>query len=237
MPTAAGVRLVITVVERPVLRSIDYEGLKRISKTDLQDKLTTQRVRVHEGEPLSLGELQRVKGLIEQMYGEKGYRFATAQYTVEDVGPNEKKVVFKVDEGDRVRISDIEFEGNTVFNDSRLRWTMKNTKESAFISRVSKKDLYDPAKLQEDLDKVRELYRGAGYKNVVIGDPKIDGAGQATPRRPEGQKRRMFLTIPIEEGERWKFGEVSIEGNKVYSGRRTCCAPSTAGRPAGCAPR
>src|SRR5215218_7105886 len=125
VPTAAGVRLVITVVERPVLRSIDYEGLKRISKTDLQDKLTTQRVRVHEGEPLSLGELQRVKGLIEQMYGEKGYRFATAQYTVEDVGPNEKKVVFKVDEGDRVRISDIEFEGNTVFNDPRLRWTMK----------------------------------------------------------------------------------------------------------------
>ena len=45
--------------------------------------------------------------------------------------PNEKKVVFTVDEGNRVRISDIEFEGNTVFNDSRLRWTMKNTKESA----------------------------------------------------------------------------------------------------------
>ena len=80
-------------------------------------------------------------------------------------------MVFKVDEGDRVRISDIEFEGNTVFNDPRLRWTMKNTKESAFISRVSKKDLYDPAKLQEDLDKVREIYRGSGYKNVVIGDP------------------------------------------------------------------
>jgi outer membrane protein insertion porin family len=214
VPTAAGVRLVITVVERPVLRSIDYQGLKRISKTDLQDKLTTQRVRVHEGEPLSLGELQRVKGLIEQMYGEKGYRFATAQYTVEDVGPNEKKVVFKVDEGDRVRISDIEFEGNTVFNDSRLRWTMKNTKESAFISRVSKKDLYDPAKLQEDLDKVREIYRGAGYKNVVIGDPKIDV--RAVDAKVSDQKRRMFVTIPIEEGERWKFGVVSIEGNKVY---------------------
>src|SRR4029078_7964270 len=95
----------------------------------------------------------------EEMYGEKGYRFATAQYTVEDTGPNEKKVVFKVDEGDRVRISDIEFEGNTVFSDSRLRLAMKNTKESAFISRISKKDLYDPAKLQEDLDNVRDLYR------------------------------------------------------------------------------
>ena len=48
VPTAGGVRLVITVAERPILRSIDYQGLKRISKTDLQDKLTTQRIRVHE---------------------------------------------------------------------------------------------------------------------------------------------------------------------------------------------
>ncbi len=217
VPTAAGVRLVITVAERPVLRSIDYQGIKRISKTDLQDKLTTQRVRVHEGEPLSLGELQRVKATIEDMYGEKGYRFATAQYTVTDVGPNEKKVVFTVDEGDRVRISDIEFEGNTVFNDTRLRLTMRNTKESAFISRIAKKDLYDPAKLQEDLDKVRELYRGIGYKNVVIGDPKIEvRAMNAASRNPRDQQRRMFITIPLEEGERWKFGQVTIEGNKIY---------------------
>ena len=218
VPTAGGVRLVITIVERPVLRSIDYQGLKRISKTDLQDKLTTQRIRVHEGEPLSLGELQRVKALIEEMYGEKGYRFSTAQYAVTEVAPNEKKVVFTVDEGDRVRISDIEFEGNTVFNDSRLRLTMKNTKESAFISRVTKKDLYDPAKLQEDVDKVRDLYRGVGYKNVVMGDPKVEVRTVALRETgSSGPKRRMFITIPVEEGERWKFGQVSIEGNKIYT--------------------
>lgn len=218
VPTPAGVRLVITVAERPVLRSIDYEGLKRISKTDLQDKLTTQRVRVREGEPLSLGELQRVKGLIEEMYGEKGYRFATAEYRVEEVGPNEKKVIFTVDEGNRVRIEDIAFEGNTVFNDTRLRWSMKKTKESGPISRFSKKDIYDPAKLQEDLDKVRDLYKGSGYKNVVIGDPKIDvRAMKPGVADPVDQKRRMFVTIPIEEGERWKFGEVSIDGNQIYT--------------------
>jgi outer membrane protein insertion porin family len=217
VPTAAGVRLVITVSERPVLRSIDYEGLKRISKTDLQDKLTTQRVRVREGEPLSLGELQRVKALIEEMYGEKGYRFATAQYKVEEVGANEKKVTFTVDEGDRVRISDINFEGNTVFNDGRLRWTMKKTKESALISRFGKKDIYDPAKLQEDLDQIRELYRGAGYKNVVIGDPRIEvKAENPNAADPKDQQRRMFVTIPIEEGDRWKFGQVTIEGNQIY---------------------
>src|SRR5436309_623686 len=217
VPTPAGVRLVITVAERPLLRSIDYEGLKRISKTDLQDKMTTQRIRVREGEPLSLGELQRVKSLIEQLYAEKGYRFANAQYNVTDVGPNEKKIVFTVDEGNRVRISDIKFEGNTVFNNPRLHWSMKKTKESNLISRIAKWDIYDPAKLQEDLDKIRELYRSVGYKNVVIGDPKVEvRAMNPTAANPKDQNRRMFITIPIEEGERWKFGQVTLEGNQIY---------------------
>jgi outer membrane protein insertion porin family len=218
VPSGEQVRLVVTVVERPTLRSIDYQGLKRISKTDIQDKLTTQRIRVREGDPISLGELQRIKALIEEMYAEKGYRFAQAQFTTEEVGPNQKKVTFTVDEGNRVRISDIDFEGNTVYNDLRLQFVMKNTKESGPINRILKKDIYDPAKLQEDLDKVRDLYRGAGYKNVVIGEPRIDvraaNPGAATVAE---QKRRMFVTIPIEEGERWKFGAVTIEGNEIYT--------------------
>ncbi len=214
-----GVDLVITIKERPILRSISYEGLKRVSKTDIQDKLATQRIRVREGEPLSLGELQRVKGLVEELYSEKGYRFAQARYIVEDVGsPNEKRVTFTVDEGDRVRISEIEFEGNTVFNDVTLQWQMRNTRQSGPITRILKKDIYDPAKLQEDLDKVRKLYRGSGYKNVVIGEPQLEvRAVNPDAATPKGQKRRLFLTIPIEEGERWKFGEITLEGNKTYS--------------------
>jgi outer membrane protein insertion porin family len=213
-----GVKLTITVKARPILRSVSYEGLKRISKTDIQDKLSTQRIRVREGEPMSLGELQRVKGLIEQLYADKGYRFAQARYTVEDVGPNEKKVTFSVDEGNRVRIDDIDFEGNTVFNDLHLRYVMRNTKQSGPVTRILKKDIYDPAKLQEDLDRIRKLYKGWGYKNVVIGDPRVEvKALRPNAASLKDQKRRMFLTIPIEEGERFKFGEISIEGNKIYT--------------------
>jgi outer membrane protein insertion porin family len=206
-PTPAGLRLRITIAERPILRSIDYEGLKRVAKTDLQDRMTGQRIRARESEPLSLGELQRIKTLVEEMYAEKGYRFASARYAVEEVGPNEKKVMFTVDEGDRVRISDVRFDGNTVHPDLRLRLAMKNTRESGPITRLMKKDVYDPARLQEDLDRLRDLYRAAGYKNVIIGDPQIEV-------NPE---RRLSITVPIEEGERWKLGQVTIEGNEIHS--------------------
>ncbi|HVT59752.1 MAG TPA: outer membrane protein assembly factor BamA [Thermoanaerobaculia bacterium] len=216
-PPSAGLRLTITVQERPILRSIDYEGIKRVSKTDIQDKIATQRIKVHEGEPLSLGELQRVKLLIEDLYKDKGYRFAQARYTVQDLQGNEKKVTFSVDEGDRVRIAEIKFEGDSVFGSRRLRWTMRKTKQTNLVSRILKWDIYDPAKLQEDLDKVRSLYRGAGFKNVVIGDPRIEvRALNPSAAAAKDQKRRMFITIPLEEGDRWKFGEVSIDGNKIY---------------------
>lgn len=216
-PVAAGVKLTMTVQERPILKSIDYEGLKRLSKTDIQDKIATQRIKVREGEPMSLGELQRVKTLIEDLYREKGYRFAQASYTVQDLAGNDKKVVFKVDEGDRVRIAKINFTGNHVIGGLRLRWAMKDTKESNIVYRIMKKDVYDPAKLQEDLDKVREVYHGEGYKNVAIGEPQIEvKAKHPNAAAVKDQNRRMFITIPVEENDRWRLGQVSLEGNKIY---------------------
>lgn len=84
---------------------------------------------------------------------------------------------------------------------------MKRTKESGLITRLAKKDIYDPAKLQKDLDKRRDLYRAAGYKNAVNGDPKIE----------VDPNRRLSITVPIEEGERWKLCQVTIEGNQIHS--------------------
>ena len=212
-----GVDLVIRVVERPLVRSIEYEGLKRISRTDIDDRLSRERITLAEGGPLNLGELHRIQSVIEELYAEKGYRFAQATYTLEPVGEGERRVVFTLDEGDRVRIGDIRFEGNTVFGEPRLRWEMKQTKESGPITRLFKKDIYNPAGLEEDLDKVRDLYRKAGYKNVVLGEPQIT-VSMENPQAAtiEEQKRRLVVTIPVEEGNRWRFGEVKVEGNDIY---------------------
>lgn len=211
-----GVRLVVRVEERPQVRTVEYEGLKRISRTDLEDRLASERVQVREGGALNMGELYRIKAVIEEMYSEKGYRFAQANFRLEPVGDGERNVVFTIDEGDRVRIGDIRFEGNTVFRDARLRWEMKHTKESGMITRMFKKDIYSPAHVSEDLDRVRDLYREAGYKNVVLGEPQIQVKVENPKAPPEKQTRRLVITVPVEEGNRWKFGEVSVEGNEIF---------------------
>jgi outer membrane protein insertion porin family len=215
-PAQDGVRLVIRIEERPQVRAVEYEGLKRISRTDLEDRLAGERIQVREGGPLNMGELHRIKAVIEEMYAEKGYRFAQAEFSREPVAENEERVVFTIDEGDRVRIGDIQFEGNTVFRDLRLRWEMKKTKESGLITRMFKKDIYSPANLSEDLDSVRDLYRESGYKNVVIGEPQIQVRVENPNAQPDERKRRLVITVPVEEGNRWKFGEVKIEGNEIF---------------------
>jgi outer membrane protein insertion porin family len=214
------VKLVIEVVERPVLRSVDYRGLKKVSQTDVRDRIVSARIGVREGGPVNKGELNRLAAEIEQLYREKGYRFAEVTWALEPIEttPNEVRVVYDVDEGDRVRIEDIDFEGNTVYSDLRLRLKMRKTKESGLISRVLRKDIFNPATLEEDLDAVRELYRNAGFKNVLLGDPEVEvRALRPDAAESDEQKRRIFLTVPVEEGERWRFGEISIEGNKTYS--------------------
>ncbi len=212
-----GVRLVVTIQERPVLRSIEYEGLKRISRSDINEKVLSDSIRVREGDSMSLGELHRLKAAIEELYAEKGFRLAEANYTIEEANRSDRRVVYTIDEGDKVRVGEIDFEGNTVFKDMRLRWSMGDTKESNVITKVMKKDIYSPAALSEDLDAVRELYLKAGYKNVVLGEPKIEvrpvkGGEAAGP----DVKRRLFITIPVEEGDRWKLGEITIEGTDRF---------------------
>jgi outer membrane protein insertion porin family len=216
-PVSGGAALKISVVERPTLLGIEYQGMKRVSRNDISDRIIKDRIRVREGDPLSRGELFRLKASVEEIYREKGYRLAEASFTIEEVSLGDRRVYFTIDEGDKVRIAKIDFEGNTVYGDRRLQMTMKKTKESGMLSRVLKKDVFNVATFEEDLDRVRKIYSKVGYKNVLLGEPQIE-IEATRPGAPtlEAQRRRLFITIPVEEGDRWKLGEISIEGNEKY---------------------
>lgn len=212
-----GVRLVVHLLERPVLRAVEYQGLKKISRTDVLDRVAKEQLRVREGDALNRGDLQRLGAVVEELYEEKGFRLAQALLNIDESGPGERRVIVSVDEGDKVRIADIDFEGNTVYSDRRLRWAMGDTKESGLISRVLKKDVYKTVTFEEDRDNVRDLYRKIGYKNVVLGEPKVEvKATNPNAADVRNQKRRLFLTIPVEEGARWKLGDIMIEGNETF---------------------
>jgi outer membrane protein insertion porin family len=212
IPLDGGVRLLVTIVERPTLRSIDYEGLKGMSRSDVNERLAKDQISVREGEPVDFGELKRLENVLESMYRDKGFRFADASYKLEEAGPGELRVVFHIEENEKVRIGSIRFDGNEVFGDWRLKWSMKKTKETGLVTRMLKKDIYSPASIEEDLVKVRDLYRGIGYKSVQIGAPQLSVIEKRS-------KRRLGIALAVDEGERWRLGEIRVEGNEIFKER------------------
>jgi outer membrane protein insertion porin family len=216
-PADGGVKLVLHVEERPTLLSIDYEGLKKVNRGEILDAIDRERIDVYENGPLDLGELARLKGAIEQLYEDKGFRFAQVTLQIEEVSASDRRVLVTVDEGSKVKIGQIVFDGNEVFSQGKLRRAMKKTKKSNIVTRIRKRDVYNPATVQEDLELVRDLYRQQGYKNVVIGEPEVAIKTNKRGEVPSSGKRRLTISIPIEEGERWKLGDIIIEGNEVIS--------------------
>lgn len=213
-----GVRLRVAIRDRKTLLSINYIGLKRVTNSDIKERIDRERVIAYEGQPLARGELERLTAVIEDMYREKGFRFAQVDYSLEEVTAGQVRATYTIDEGDKVKIGDIDFDGNTVFGDFRLRQAMKKTKKSGLLWSTLKKDIYNPANIEEDLDQLRELYRKQGYKDILIAEPEIEVRAK-NPNAPTiaEQKRKLTVTVPIEEGERWRLGEISIDGNDVLS--------------------
>ncbi|MCY3963927.1 MAG: outer membrane protein assembly factor BamA [Acidobacteria bacterium] len=209
-----GVRVAIT--ERPLLTSLDYEGLKKLKRSDIGDMTDRERISVYEDLPLDLGELARLEQAIKKLYEERGFRFAGIHVDVQDAGLGEKRVLITVDEGGRVKIGQVDFEGNEVFSAGKLRRQMEKTKKSNLLTRIRKRDVFNSATVEEDLDKVKDLYRRFGYKDVEVGEPELDVIERKpNAERLEDRKRQLSLVVPVEEGPRWKLGQVTVEGADV----------------------
>ena len=208
---SGGVRLIITIVERPELLSIDYQGLDKVKRNDIEDAADRERIELYEGLPLNRGELVRLQQVIKDVYSERGFRFAEVVFDIQQVSPSERRILVTVDEGNKVKIGRVDFEGNEIFGGGRLRSQMEKTRKSNLLTRIRKRDIYNPAQVSEDLENVRDLYRRFGYKDVQTGDPVVE------VMRTGGEKRRLRIIVPIEEGPRWKLGEIRLQGNEVLA--------------------
>jgi outer membrane protein insertion porin family len=167
------------------------------------------------------------------MLAEKGHQDAKIETTTEDVPPNAVAVTFKVDEGPKVRIQQIKFEGNKVFTDSQLKGAMKLIKEAGPLTVFNSKDTYFDLKLADDITRIRMLYAEHGYVRANVLDPIVDTKPHKVtktlpfvkPPFPWGipvpfWKRtvdRYFITINVEENEQYRVGEVKVTGNKLLN--------------------
>lgn len=214
-----GVIVVFYVKERPVIRDITYEGLKSVQESDIIQRFREKRVQVTKESRYDPVAVEQAKRVLAEILAEKGKPNAQIDPQVEEISATTVAINFAINEGRRVRVTSIDFEGNEVFSDRKLRRAMKLVKQSSFLTVFTSKDIYDKRKLDEDLQRVRIYMGEKGYIRPQIGEPEIEEVGEVGlpipifGRKGDGIK----IKIPIKEGKQYKFGKITAEGNTLFT--------------------
>jgi outer membrane protein insertion porin family len=193
--TEEGLVLIYRVLERPVVRRIEYRGLKKIKQKELED-LTGLKP----GSPFDVSLNREAARRIETHLHEKGFADATVELTRGDK-KDHRDVIFQVQEGYKIRVFGVEFEGNDFFSSPLLR-TKLVTKKTFFWLVGGQ---YDPATIPEDIAALKGYYHSLGFFDVEI------------THKEKFNKNHVRIQYDIKEGPRYKIRNLVIQGNAVFS--------------------
>lgn len=208
------------VKEFPLLLDIKYEGLKSLQQSNILEEFRKRQVGLSKESQYDPVKAKRAAAVIKEMLANEGRPEAKVDPIVEDISATAVGLTFKVEEGPRFRVADIEFEGNNVFSDSHLRKQMKLVKEVGLFTTFTSKDIYHKEKLDSDLQRLRALvYADNGYLRVNFGEPRVEQVGRVGSWIPIfGHKGEgLKIVIPIDEGKQYRAGEIKVEDNTEFT--------------------
>ncbi|MFC3334387.1 BamA/OMP85 family outer membrane protein [Flavobacterium palustre] len=194
----------LDIKELPKLNDVKFVGVKK-SKTEalIKDNSLTK------GKVVNENLITTTKNYIENKYKKDGFFNTKVNInTVKDTSAiNQVNMVVSVDKGDKIKISAIDFEGNTKLSDKKLRGAMKDTKQKNPI-RLLKASKFVKEKYKEDLDKIIEAYKEKGYRDARIVSDTVSY---------NKDKNTLAIKVNVEEGNKYYFGNIKFLGNTVYS--------------------
>ena len=195
--------LIISVLERPSIASINFEGNKDIKTEDLEDSLNNIGFKIGRNyDPSILDEIER--SLIDQYFSFGKYN-ARVKTTVEELPGNTVGVQVDVSEGDRAQIRQINVVGNKIFSDEDILDILKLQMPN-WLSFFNQDDRYSREDLQGDLETIENFYLDQGYANF-----RIESAQVAISKDKQG----IFVTINITEDEIYTLSDVKVTGEFV----------------------
>ena len=192
----SGGTLAISVVENNVINQVIFKGNKKIKDVNLAG-----RTQLKGGGSLDANVLEQDAETIREAYRNIGRNDVVVTPTTVDLGEGRVNVVYEIAEGDRTKIASINFVGNNSYGDRRLAEVI-STKKSNLLSFISRNDIYDEERLKADEEALRRFYFNRGYADfqVISSTAELDEA-----------TNKYTITMTVDEGERYKFGDISIE--------------------------
>ncbi|KAB0681790.1 outer membrane protein assembly factor BamA [Aureimonas leprariae] len=191
-----GGTVVVNVSENQIVNQVLFQG-----NSKLKDEQLTAAVQTTSRGAYSQATADNDVNAIKDAYVRIGRSDATVSVRTVPIENNRVNVVFDINEGDRTKIGQINFVGNNAFGDGRLKEVIA-LRESGILSFLQRNDVYDEDKLRADEETLRRFYYNRGYADfrVVSATADLDQA-----------QNKYFITFTVEEGERYTFGNVSVD--------------------------
>jgi outer membrane protein insertion porin family len=191
-----GSTIVIIVAENPIVNRVAFEGNKEIEDDTLSAEVQMKPRAVYTRARVQ-SDVQRIMDL----YRRQGLYAAQVNPQIINLDNNRIDVVFEINEGPTTKVRSINFIGNSAFSDSQLRYIVSTT-QTNLLSFLKNTNIYDPDRLNLDRELLRQFYLKNGYADarIVSATADLDADG-----------RGFFITFTIEEGERYRFGNIDIE--------------------------
>ncbi len=187
--------LLVEVMENPVINQIAFEGNQKID-----DQTLLAEIQLRSRQVFTRTRVQSDVSRLYQVYRRNGRFSVSIEPKVIKLDQNRVNLVFEVEEGDITKVESIRFVGNKKYSDSKLRSEI-TTKEAEWYRFLTTSDRYDPDRLNFDQELLRRFYLSQGYADFQILSAIAELAEE---------KDRFFITMTLEEGQRYKVGEVKI---------------------------
>jgi outer membrane protein insertion porin family len=188
--------VVIEVRENPVVNRIILEGNKRIKNEKIEPEIKLAPRQIY-----SRSKVRADVARIVELYKRQGRFAAVVEPKLVQLDQNRVDIVFEITEGPKSKVQQINIIGNEKFSDGELRGEMV-TKQARFYRFFSSGTSYDPDRLAFDQQKMRQFYLTQGYADFRV----VSAVAELTP-----DKQDFIITYVVEEGERYKFGDVKVE--------------------------
>jgi len=194
----AGGRIMVTVIENPVIGRIAFEGNKKIKDEQLTSEIQS-KPRGTLSRPMVQSDAQR----IAEIYRHAGRYDVTVLPEIIEQPNNRVDLIFTITEGKKTGINSIEFVGNKAYSSYRLKDVIK-TRESNLLSFLGGSDVYDPDRIEADRDLIRRYYLKHGFADVQV---------VAALTEYDPQRKGFLVTFKIEEGQQYRVASVNYQSS------------------------
>jgi outer membrane protein insertion porin family len=193
-----GGKIVVTVVENPVINRIAFEGNKKVKDEQLSSEIQS-KPRGTLSRPMVQSDAQR----IADIYRHSGRYDVSVTPEIIEQPNNRVDLVFTIVEGQKTGVKSIDFVGNSYYSSYRLKDVIK-TRESNLLSFLGGSDVYDPDRVEADRDLIRRYYLKHGFADVQV-------VAALTEYDPE--RKGFNVTFKIEEGQQYRVGSVDFQSS------------------------